>query len=334
MATLKKDIVVVGGSAGAFEALRTVVAGLPGDLPASLFVVLHTAPDAPSLLSKLLSRSGPLPAHPASHEETFSPGRIYVAPPDRHLLLYDGHTLLSRGPRENRARPAIDPLFRSAAVELTTRVIGVLLSGYQDDGVAGLAAIRQCGGLTIVQSPGDALVSELPEAALRAVDVDYEVPAAEMAPLLRRLVAQTAGPPPEVPEGLRLEVLLQHQVESELARSHRLGQEVALGCPDCGGPLRQMDDKRVIRFRCAVGHALSAASLLDGQGREVERALWIALRTLEDRARLLRKMNEDMRGRMPLTRIDSEIEECGRHADELRRLLARLFGAKTEAPTS
>jgi two-component system, chemotaxis family, protein-glutamate methylesterase/glutaminase len=284
-----RDIVVIGGSAGALEPLQRLLGELPADLPATLFVVVHTAPKAHSALCRMLDQAGPLPTELARDSLAFGPGRVYVARPDLHLLPADRRMLLRRGPRENLSRPAIDPLFRSAAAAYGTRVIGLLLSGMLYDGASGLRAIKRCGGIAVVQDPADALYPEMPRHALERTEVDYCVSAAELAQLLVGLVAEPAGPSPEIPEDIRLEVRMAVQegfAEDELEHPR------ALTCPDCGGALREITDGDLLRYRCHVGHAYDADLLLGAQTEVVERALWTALRALEERAALLRRMAE------------------------------------------
>jgi two-component system chemotaxis response regulator CheB len=186
-ARLERDIIVVGASAGGVEALISLVTGLPPDLPAAIFVVLHMPPWARSELPKILSSNGPLPARLAGDNQPFVSGQIYIAPPDHHLLLEKGCTLLWRGPRENRARPAINSLFRSAAGAYGSRVTGVVLSGALDDGSAGLWWIRRQGGAAVVQDPSDAAFPDMPQNALKYVDTAYVAGISEIGPLLARL---------------------------------------------------------------------------------------------------------------------------------------------------
>ena len=184
----------IGGSAGGFVALEQIIKALPADFPASVFVVLHLNPNSPSVLPTLLARMGALPACRPVDGEMILPGRIYVAPPDHHMLLRPGRVFLRRGPHENRTRPAINPLFRSAAVAYRSRVIGVVLSGMLDDGATGLTAIRQCGGIGVVQDPDDAVWNEMPRNALRQNAVEHVAPAGSLAPLLHRLVREPRVP--------------------------------------------------------------------------------------------------------------------------------------------
>jgi two-component system, chemotaxis family, protein-glutamate methylesterase/glutaminase len=285
-----RDIVVIGGSAGALQPLQHLLGDLPAELAATLFVVIHTEANAHSALDCVLDKAGPLPAAFARDGMGFEPGQVYVAPPDMHLMLVDGRMLLRRGPRENLARPAIDPLFRSAAVEHRGRVIGVLLSGMLYDGAAGLRAIKRCGGITVIQDPADALFPEMPRHALQRAEVDYCPSAAELANLLVRLVAEPAGPSPEVPDDLRLEVRMAAQDGSGREPHQHSEQPTGLSCPECGGALREIAEGELLRYRCHVGHAYDAQLLLGAQTEVVEGALWSALRALEERAALLRRL--------------------------------------------
>src|SRR5215469_3223411 len=189
------DIIVVGGSAGAVEGFQTLVVALPADFPAAIFFVLHIPVDYPSVLPKILSRAGPLPAQHPMDGEPVRHGRIYVAPPDRHLLLEDGVVRVKRGPRENRHRPAIDPLFRSAARAYGPRVVGIVLTGMLDDGTSGLLTIKHRDGLAIIQDPEEALYPDMPQSACENVSIDYCLPSSEIGPLLARLTSERVKEP-------------------------------------------------------------------------------------------------------------------------------------------
>ena len=289
----KKDIVVIGASAGGIEALRTLVAALPGDFPASLFIVLHSGPDSPGILDVILQRAGTLPTSSAKDKERILPGHIYVAPPDRHLLIEPERICLSRGPKENRFRPAVDPLFRSAAQVYGPRVIGVILTGGLDDGTAGLWAIKQLGGTAIVQDPQDALVPSMPASALRHVKVDHCVPLTEIAPLLVQLtkthLADEEGVY-EVPEYLDIEVKIAKQDPAIDQDVRDLWDKSSYTCPECHGVLLQLEENGRERFRCHTGHAFSADSLLAYLTEGVEDSLWTTIRTIEESVLLMRHM--------------------------------------------
>jgi len=283
-----RDIIVIGASSGGLEALRVLVRGLPPDLPASVFVVLHVGAD--SYLAHILGRDSPLPAAPAVAGEHFEHGRIYVAVPGCHLLLHDGHILLQRGPRENLSRPAIDPLFRSAAASLGGRVIGVLLSGALSDGTAGLRAIKRCGGLAVVQDPADALVSSMPRNALRHVAADHVLEAKGIAPLLAKLARQPAGPTPDIPFDIRIEAAIAAQELLDMRADDMLGTPSRFTCPECHGALWEIEDGSMLRYRCHVGHAFAADTVLASQGEEIDRLLGTLLRSHQERAALAHRM--------------------------------------------
>jgi two-component system, chemotaxis family, protein-glutamate methylesterase/glutaminase len=286
------DIVVIGGSAGGVEALKRICEGLPSDFPAAVFVVVHISANSRGIMPDLLSRAGRLPARHPRDDEPINRGVIYVAPPDMHMLLRPGHVILRRGPQENRTRPAIDPLFRSAAVAYGSRVIGVLLSGLLDDGCAGLIAIKSCGGVCIVQEPDDAMWSEMPRNALAHANVDHCVPVAEMPDLLSRLVHEPPGPESPIPDHLAVETSIAAQEAPMVREAVQLGHPSHLSCPQCGGVLNEVTDEGSTRFRCQIGHAFTAEALLAAQNDELDRAMDSALRMHRERMVLFRRMQE------------------------------------------
>jgi two-component system, chemotaxis family, protein-glutamate methylesterase/glutaminase len=318
------DIVVVGASAGGVEALADLAASLPPELPAAVFVVLHVPSTGTSALPDILSRHGPLPAAHVKDGEPIENGRIYVAPPDHHVLLRSGHVHLARGPRENGHRPALDPLFRSAAREYGNRVIGVVLSGALDDGTAGLMAIKTQGGLAVVQEPADALYPDMPASALEQVRVDHVQPAAALGALLARLTAGPAGAAdPAAPAELEVEVKVDGFSLEAIEGKHP-GRPSGFSCPDCNGVLWESQDGDLQRFRCRVGHAWSPESLLTQQSDALEAALWIALRSLEERAALAPKLAAPAR-RRGHTITASRFEEQAAEAQQAARLVRDLL---------
>ena len=320
-----RDVVAIGGSAGAFDVVRDVVASFPADLPAAVFVVMHIG-SGPSILPALLNQSGRLPAKFASDGERFERGRIYVAPVDRHLLVEDGLMVVRRGPRENSSRPAIDPLFRSVAAAHGANAIGVILSGALTDGAAGLVALKRCGGIAVVQDPADADHPSMPQAAVEAVEVDHVVSARQLGPLIAQLVLQAPGEAVAVPSDIKQEsAIAAHGVPEpwEVAASRAPTDTPVFVCPDCSGPLTLINDK-VVRFRCAVGHGHTAESLLAAQSIAVERALWVAFRTNRERASLLRRMANDSRKRGQISAArtwDERAMEFEQHANVVHELL-------------
>ncbi len=320
------DIVVIGASAGGVEALSTLAAGLPADLPASVFVVLHIPPYATSVMPLIMSRAGRLPAVHAVDGEPILPGRIYIAPPDHHLLLKDGRVCLSRGAQENGHRPAIDPLFRSAALAYGPRVIGVILSGSLDDGTAGLAAVKERGGIAVVQDPADALYPGMPTSAVDAVEVDYVRPLREIPPLIVRLVREPAsvGNSRPVPEQMEEESEIAELDMRAIEQPNRPGELAEFGCPLCGGALWELHEGSLVRFRCRVGHAWSPASLLVEQRSNLEAALWTALRALEEQRafnlRLMERARTRRRG-LSAERFEEQAREAQRGAALIRAVL-------------
>lgn len=279
----RRDLVVIGASAGGVETLKRVVERLPADLAAAVCIVLHIAPDSPSFLPRILDRAGPLPCRAAREAESLKLGGIFVAPPDRHLVVEDEHIHLSVGPRENGHRPAVDVLFRSAAKAKKGRVIGVILSGTRGDGALGLAAVKSAGGMAIVQDPSEALYAGMPSTALNHVTVDAVV-ASEL--VAETIVAMVNGedPPPGTEDSEPREV-------SEGAASGEQGTTI---CPECGGVLTEREEAGTTLWQCRVGHRYSPESLLDAQAMDVEAAMWAAVRALEDRSRLLERMADQL----------------------------------------
>ena len=317
-----RDIIVIGASAGGVQALCTVIKDLPPNLPAAVFVVLHVAPDGHSALPAILSRSGRLPATHPAEGEVIQPGRIYVAPPDRHLTIENSHVHLSRNASENGYRPAVDVLFRSAARSYGPRVAGVVLTGNLDDGTSGLAAIKKCGGVAIVQDPGDADYPGMPKSAIANVAVDHVLPAAGIGDLLDRLLYE-----PRTAEGGICDEIEEEpdtmgvSVEPKIDRG---AEPSGLTCPDCGGSLFERPGEHPLHFRCRTGHAYSPESLLSKQFHALEGSLWAALRALEENASLSRRLEQRSLQHGNLyssARFEKRALEAEKHAEALRHLL-------------
>jgi two-component system, chemotaxis family, protein-glutamate methylesterase/glutaminase len=316
------DIIAIGGSAGAVDTLQRLCAAFPADLPASVFAVIHMGVQRNDLLAGLLDRSGPLHAVTAVHGAPIERGMIYVAPSDLHLLVVDDTIQLGRGPRENSTRPAIDPLFRSVALTYGPRVIGVVLTGFLNDGSAGLAAIKRCGGIAVVQNPSDAPADEMPINALRCCDVDYRAPTADIPALLARLTREPAGTavpgPPDI--ALEVEIALGNALDTPSLES--IAAPVALTCPGCGGVLSELHAKPPLRFRCQIGHGYTAEVLDREQADPTQEAILVALRIVQERVTLTERMAKDARasGRnYSASTLEQRLEELRRHADTLRQ---------------
>jgi two-component system chemotaxis response regulator CheB len=301
----KRDLIVIGASAGGIGALRLVIGALPRDFSASVVVVLHLAPFSASRLPEILARDGTLPAANAVDGASLAPGQILVAPPDHHVLVREGGRVsVTRGPRANGVRPAIDVLFRSAAREYGPRAVGVVLTGTLDDGAAGLASIRRRGGVAVVQDPDDAEFPDMPRAALALAGADHVLPATELPALLARLVREDVE---EVPMKRRGRGGNGRGGEGRQVAGERApiaagdgptnGRPSGFSCPECGGVLWEIMDASPERVECRVGHSYSLESLLADEGAAVEDALWSALRALEEQASLARRLEARARER-------------------------------------
>jgi two-component system chemotaxis response regulator CheB len=318
-----RDIIVIGGSAGALAPLKKIVRGLPRDLPAAVFVVIHSSPESPGTLAAILGKTGPLRAENPIDGAPIRPGWIYVARPDHHLLIKRGHVRVTRGPRENRFRPAIDPLFRTAAVAYGPRVVGVILSGGQDDGAAGFTYIKKRGGVTVVQDPGEADTPSMPESAMRQVTVNHILRADDIAAVISSLVRErveedrmAASNPPRRDRA--------EEGTDALDDETLVGAPSPFTCPECGGALWELRDGQLIRFQCHVGHAFNGESLVAAQADSLEAALWTALRALEESSALRRRMARHARERGMLaaaTEYESHADDSEARAKVIRRVL-------------
>ena len=330
-----RNVFVVGASAGGFNALRRLAAELPRDLDAAVLVVLHVAPDFPSSLPQFLEAVGRLPAVQASHDDAIVPGRIYVAPPDHHMLVHDSRIVLSRGPRENFSRPAIDPLFRSAAQTYGPKVTGVVLSGTLGDGTVGLMVIKAHGGTTVVQDPKDLKYSQMSELAIESAPIDYILPIEKIAALL---VDRANGSSSKTGKTDSMETSIEHSpdlVERDLkaqVEGQRSGQTAIYSCPECGGTLWQVDEQKMVQqFRCHVGHAYAPDALLNGISNNMENALWTAVRALVERATLNRQIAKRLRDNGREARAQSMEEQAALDDHNMKIIRENILGLATAA---
>jgi two-component system, chemotaxis family, protein-glutamate methylesterase/glutaminase len=309
------DVVAMGASAGGLEALTRILGALPPSFGAAVFVVLHIAASGTSALPAILDRASPLPVTEARDGAAIETGHVYVAPPNRHVEIERDSMHVTRGPQENGHRPAIDPLFRSAARAYGPHLAAIVLSGTLDDGTAGLGEVSEHGGVAIVQDPDTALYPGMPRSAIRHVPVDAILALDQIAPALMRL-ADRSPPPDSAPREASVEP---QPEEAEASR---------FSCPDCGGPLWEVNRGDVTRFRCAIGHAYSLESLFGGQAHELEAALWAAVRLLEDRAVLLRRMGAAVGGGTRSLGFEAQATE----ATDRARLIRGVLEAGAAAP--
>ncbi|WP_205730182.1 chemotaxis protein CheB [Blastococcus sp. TF02-8] len=321
----RRDLVVVGASAGGVEALRVLLGGLPPDFPAALLVVMHVPATGRSALPEILDRVCPLPVRRAESGASLQPGTVTVAVPDHHLLVVGDRLMLSRGPRENGHRPAVDVLFRTAARSAGPRVVSVVLSGALDDGTAGMIAVRQRGGVGVAQEPDDALYASMPTHAIEVASADHVVPVAKMGALLADLVSEEIpDDAPATSDLMDMEAAVAEFDAAAMNDDDRPGTPSGFGCPSCHGSLFTISEGGMERYRCRVGHAWSPEALAAEQSEALEGALWMALRGLEEQAALSLRMGEraQQRGHTHTAETFRERHEEAQNAALLiRRLL-------------
>jgi len=330
------DIIVIGASAGGLKALSKIVTSLPNEFDAVIFIVQHVAPNTPSLLPRILADiSNFSVTHPQDGEE-IQKGRIYVAPPDHHLLISPGYMRIVRGPQENRFRPAIDALFRSAARAYGPRVVGVVLTGYLDDGTVGLQAVKKRGGVTVVQDPQEAEYSSMPNSALRYAKIDHCLPLTEIAELLVSLTKEPAVEEKAYPVTQEIEFesnIAEQQMNTQefLENVEKIGTRTTYSCPECNGSIWQIGNGDLLRFRCHVGHAFTADVFLSEQTQNIENALWSAVRALEEKVTLSRQIAQRMQ-KLNLYKAATKYENNAQNIDEevstLRDLILNGFATK------
>jgi two-component system, chemotaxis family, protein-glutamate methylesterase/glutaminase len=323
-------VIAIGASAGGVDALQRVVAALPADFPAAICVVLHIPATGKSLLASILDRTGPLPAEQARHGARLEAGRIYVAPPDHHLLVRGFRLALDRGPKENDVRPSADPLFRSLAATWGPAAVAVVLSGALDDGASGAATVRESGGTVVVQTPSDALVPSMPENALAAAGDALVARADELAAVLARLANEPA------PEEAVTMAHFEDPPDPDITRGRPEGPPSSFTCPECSGALWELREAELVRYQCRVGHTYSEEAFVDSQASAVEAALWAALEVLEERAELLERIAERMAARSTRSseRFRQGARDAHRRAELIRRALALRDTAEHREPAA
>lgn len=331
-------VIVVGSSQGGIQALVQLVGDLPACFAAPILIVQHVAAESPGYLPQILSRAGLLPAKFPKDGDELEPGVIYIAPPNRHMLLEANRIRLSHGPKENRVRPAVDPLFRSAALSFGARVVGVVLTGQLDDGTAGLLAIKDGGGTTVVQEPDDAVAPSMPRSALRRVAIDHRRPLATMGSLLAELAAD---PQPAAPSQLPPLLELECRIASGASRApdwrqlEQLGTPSGLSCPECMAALYELQDPRLLRHRCRAGHAFSPQSLAVSEADAHERQLSALYATLLEEAALARRLlarDANAMSEQEARRLAADIARFERQAELLQASIPELVDPSSTPP--
>lgn len=322
-----RDIIVIGASAGGIEAISDLIIQFPEDMQVAVFIVVHISSESPNMLPMIFDRRSSLRCVEAQNDEEIKNGTIYVAPPDFHLILKNNHVGVTRGPKENRARPAIDPLFRSAALNYGPRVIGILLSGMLDDGVSGLNSIKQCGGTVIVQHPDDALFNDMPLHALANVEVDYNIPVSRMGSVIIQLMNDKGNSGKLTqPGNLKAEVEIAEKgvLDDTRVTENMSAKEtgMVLTCPECNGPLIEINDDKILRFRCITGHQYTVENFLVQQKEAFEAALFAALRILQERANMLERMYKEGNNEGKTAKdLKRRAEESRKHATAIREII-------------
>ena len=315
-------VIVIGASAGGMDALIKLLAQLQKDFPAPILVVQHLSPEITGeVLIKSYNNKTNLTCEIAQNGTSLKNGHVYMAPADFHLMIGDDERILiTKGAHENRARPAIDPLFRSTAVVFGNRVISIILTGYLDDGTAGSIVVKRCGGTCIVQDPEEAQYPDMPQNVINQIEVDYILPLAEMGGLLYSLLATKIGKRKPVPKDILVESEIAKKVLSDLASVNALGDQVPFNCPGCGGVLWQVDKGDSLRYRCHTGHAYTAQYLLEEQNKRIEETMWVALRMFEERKNLLTTMSKQMKGKSANSAME-RAEFSQKHIDRIKSIL-------------
>jgi two-component system, chemotaxis family, protein-glutamate methylesterase/glutaminase len=326
----KHDIIVVGASAGGVDALKKLIQGLPEDFPASIFVVQHLSPHRESILPQILQRASKLPVLSPDHQEKIQQGHIYIAPPDRHLILENNHMNLVHGPKENHSRPSVDVLFRSAALEYGPRVIGIVLSGSLGDGTSGLHAIKSAGGIAIVQDPEDAIYPSMPLSAVQQVPVDASLPLEKIPEELTKLIQQPVNSMKSKKTSkknlAKKELEITKLKEEALNKEGEYGVPSVYSCPDCRGVLWEIKDGDLVRFRCRTGHGYLPEILSERQSDNIESTLWAAMTALEEKSSLSMRLANRFMGfgdSLAAQRFRTKSKDALKKAEVLRDLLMR-----------
>jgi two-component system chemotaxis response regulator CheB len=324
---MERDIIVIGTSAGGFEALPELLRQLPENFPAAILVVHHLESGSHGAeLLEVMKKSSSLPCLFPHNNDPIEYGKVYLAPSDHQMLLKDGRILVIRGPRDNRYRPSIDTLFRSAAAQYSNSVIGIILTGLLNDGSCGLESIKKSGGIAIVQHPDEADFPDMPLSAIRDVPVDHIVRLNEMGKLLESLVHSPLMEKTIPPKFVKVEAEISERfTNSGIEKIKEIGDEIPYSCPDCGGALFQVRDSDLVRYRCHVGHIYNQSGFLKAHARKIEEALWTSLRMWEERLHMLTNLlvAQKKNGNVLYSNtLEERMEEVAQHINKIREILS------------
>jgi two-component system chemotaxis response regulator CheB len=313
-------VIVIGGSAGGFKALLDFAQALPRDLSAAIFVVLHVAPESNiAFIVQHVQQRTHYKCRIATRGESVKSGRIYFAVPGMHLMISKNRIVYGNGPEENNFKPSIDVLFRSAAVNFREQVTGIILSGLLDDGVAGMSAVQKCGGVCIVQDPVEAEFPQLPAAVLHNLEPDYTLAVGEMPNVLVKIAKDKPALVTVVPEEISRESSIAEYMMTDIDETRKLGTQSLFTCPDCGGTLFHIHDDKINRYRCFTGHAYSEHTLLKEQNENIQASLWVSLRLMEERKKLLSQINTNGSESVMIKKRDLEV-----HIEMMKKLISDL----------
>jgi two-component system, chemotaxis family, protein-glutamate methylesterase/glutaminase len=318
----QRNIIVIGSSAGGFSTLPKLTSQLPEGFPASVFIVQHLGPGvSPRPLLDKLKKESKLIVKIPDHGENIKNGHIYVAPPDHHMLVKKSEILVVRGPRENRYRPSVDMLFRSAAAHFKSKVIGIVMTGMLDDGTSGIEAIKKSGGISIVQDPENAEWPDMPQSALRNAKIDFHAPAEEIGKLLEKLIYEPVNENLQPPPTILIEAEIAERYITGIENVYKIGRQIPVSCPECGGSLWEIKEGDLPHFRCHVGHTFNESGLLISQAKGMEETLWVSLRMMEERVHMLASMREKEKNDSITSQLSERIEEVKVHISRIRNIL-------------
>jgi len=321
-----RNIIVIGASAGGLQAINKVISGLSNEIDAAVMIVLHLSRKSNAHnLAAILQRHTAMQCHVATNDTIIERGNIYLAPQDHHLMVKDRLLKINQGAHENKYRPSIDVLFRSAAVTYGNRVIGIVLTGMLEDGTSGMWAIKSCGGICIVQHPDEAEYSDMPRSVINKIQVDYKANLEDIANIIKRSIANPLPPKMSIPNELQLEANLTEQMMSHINDLEKIADRSNFVCPDCGGGMWAVKNDPVHRYRCHTGHVYTEKLLSDMQDEKIEESIWVSIRMLEEKLNLLLLM-EKREGETSArsSYYKTRVEDMNKHISRLKKLLSVL----------